>query len=584
MKKKLIISAVAVILVINFIITAVNISAVKKDYEQEKTGELKILVQSVALSLESDYKKIDRFISVFKENDIRATIVDKQGEVVFETDENPDLMQNHLKRNEIIKARQGIVGSEIRFSNSLRKNFLYAATLIPDTDEYVLRLSVPLEVLGQHTNDIISKLLIIILVGVIIAILLILKFVSYFTKPLVELSNATVQITNDIIPKKLYYNSKDEIGNLYDNFNTMTRNLNNSIYELENTNLFLNSILSNIVNGVIALNYDKEIIFINKRCKDILDIHDKELKNKSIVNVIRNYEINKFVKDYFENRKNEFIVTNYNNKTLRLFINVLPYDEKKNNEPKYGAVLLVEDITEAVKLEEMRKSFVANVTHELKTPLTSIKGYVETIKNNEITDQNKINRFMDIIDIEADRLKSLIDDILMLSEIENTQGNLSKISMNEVIGEVKDIMQNISANNGVTVNYVCDKNLDVFLDKNRIKQLLINLIDNAIKYNVENGKVNVKIEKQDEFINITVEDTGIGIAEDHLSRIFERFYRVDKSRSRQMGGTGLGLAIVKHIVISFKGTINIESKLGKGTKIFVKIKSMPNSARELHNI
>lgn len=571
MKKKLIISMAAIILTINFIITAVNISAVKKDYELEKTGELITLVQSVALSLESDYKNVDKFVSLFKKNGIRATVIDKQGEVVFETDESVGLMQNHLKRSEIIRAKEGFVGTDIRFSNSIRKNFLYAATLIPNADGYILRLSVPLEVLGQHAKDIITKLLIIIFVGVIIAILLILKFVSYFTRPLIELSNATVQIANDIIPKRLYYNSKGEIGNLYDNFNMMTKKLNDSINELENTNLFLNSILSNIGSGVIALNYNKEIIFINKRCKNILDIHDEELKNKAIVNVIRNYEINKFIKDYFENKKNEFIIVNYNNKTLKLFINVLPYDEKKNNEPKYGAVLLMEDISEAIKLEEMRKSFVANVTHELKTPLTSIKGYVETIKNNEITDQSKINRFMDIIDIEADRLKTLIDDILMLSEIESMEGNLSKIDLNEVLAEVKDIMQNISRNNNIAVNYVCDDNVEVFLDRNRVKQLLINLIDNAIKYNIKDGKVDVKLTKRDKFINIIVEDTGIGIAEQDLPRIFERFYRVDKSRSRQMGGTGLGLAIVKHIVISFKGTINIESNLGKGTRIEILI-------------
>jgi len=571
MKKKLIISIAIIILIINFTITAVSISAVKKDYEQEKTGELTTLVQSVALSLESDYKNIDKFVSLFKKNGIRATVIDKQGEVVFETDESVGLMQNHLKRSEVIRAKEGFVGTDIRFSNSIRKNFLYAATLIPNTDSYVLRLSVPLEVLGQHAKDIITNLLIIIFVGIIIAILLILKFVSYFTRPLIELSNATVQIANDIIPKKLYYNSKDEIGNLYENFNMMTKKLNDSINELENTNLFLNSILSNIGSGVIALNYNKEIIFINKRCKSILDIHDEELKNKAIINVIRNYEINKFIKDYFENKKNEFIIVNYNSKTLKFFINVLPYDEKKNNEQKYGAVLLMEDISEAIKLEEMRKSFVANVTHELKTPLTSIKGYVETIKSNEITDQSKINRFMDIIDIEADRLKTLIDDILMLSEIESMDGNLSKISLNEVINEVKDIMQNISSNNNVIVNYICDYNVEAFLDRNRVKQLLINLIDNAIKYNIKDGRVDVKLTKKDKFINIVVEDTGIGIAEQDLPRIFERFYRVDKSRSRQMGGTGLGLAIVKHIVISFKGTINIESNLGKGTRIEIVI-------------
>ncbi len=572
MKKKLLISVIAIILIINVIIIAVNVSVVNKDYEKGKIDELKTLVQSIALSIESDYHKIDKYISLFKENGIRATIISKNGDVVFETEERIDLMQNHLKRNEVIIAKKGYVGTDIRFSNTIRKNFLYAASLIPNTDDYVLRLSVPLEVLGQNSKDLITNFIIIISIGILLAIFLILNFVNYFTKPLIELSNATIQITNDVIPKKLYYSSNDEIGVLYKNFNIMTKKLNDSINELGNTNLFLNSILSNIVSGVVALNYKKEIIFINKRGKDILNIHENDVKNKAIINIIRHYEINKFIKDYFNNKTNESLITNFDNKTLKLFINVLPYDENNANELNYGALLLVEDISEAVKLEEMRKSFVANVTHELKTPLTSIKGYVETIKNNEITDQSKINRFMNIIDIEADRLKTLIDDILLLSEIESMEANLSKINLKEVVAELKDVMHNISNSNNVTVNYICD-DIEAFLDRNRFKQLLINLIDNAIKYNVQDGSVDVMISMQNKFIEIRVEDTGIGIAEQDLQRIFERFYRVDKSRSRQMGGTGLGLAIVKHIVIGFKGTIDIDSNIGKGTKITICIPS-----------
>ncbi len=571
MKKKLIISTVTVILIINFIITAVNITTVKRNYVKEKTDELKILVQSISLSLQVDYNIINEYIPILKNNNVRATIVDKQGKVVFETDNNADKMQSHLKRNEIIEASEGKIGTDIRFSNTLRKSFLYVAMAIPNTDRYILRLSIPIEVLGKQTNEIVRTFLIIISIGVLIAILLILKFVSYFTKPLVELSNATVQIANDKIPKKLYYSSNDEIGNLYNNFNVMTQKLNDSIFELENTNMFLNSILSNIVSGVVALNFNKEIIFINERCKSILDINDDNLDNKSIVNVIRNYEINKFVKEHFENRKNEYIVTKYKDKTLKLFINVLPIDVIKGSEPKYGAVLLVEDITEATKHEEMRRSFVANVTHELKTPLTSIKGYVETIKNNNITDKSKIDRFMDIIEIESNRLKTLIDDILMLSEIETIEANKGLVNINEVVDEVKDIMQNISLNNSIAIKYSCQDNIEVYLDKNRIKQLLINLIDNAIKYNKENGEVSVCVTSANDELKIVVEDTGIGIDEKHINRVFERFYRVDKSRSRDLGGTGLGLAIVKHIVISLHGKVNIESKLGFGTKVNVNI-------------
>lgn len=571
MKKKMIISTLTVILTINLIITLISINSIKSNYVNEKTKELKILVQTMAISLDSNYQNIDEYIFYLNQRNIRTTIVSSNGDVVYETNKGVGEMQNHLKRKEIQEALSGKVGTDIRFSNTMRTNFLYVAASITDGDGYIIRFSIPLDAIDVETTEIVKKIIIIISIGVCIAVLIILKIMNYFTRPVEELSKATVDIANHKIPKELSYSSNDEIGHLYKNFNEMTKKLDNTIFELENTNLFLNSILTNMNSGVIAMNYNKEISFINDKGKEILDINDYE-NCVSLIKIIRNYEINTFINEYFKDRSKSKTEIKYKDKVIKLVINILPCNEINNSSQiKYGAVLLIEDITEASKLEEMRKSFVANVTHELKTPLTSIKGFVETIKNNNITDKTKIDRFMSIIDMETDRLKSLIDDILMLSEVETVGGNYTNFDVNEVLEEVKDIMQGLSEKNSININYICDNSIIVYLDRNRLKQLLINLIDNSIKYNNENGSVSVNIAKKDNNLVICVEDTGIGIEESQISRIFERFYRVDKSRSREMGGTGLGLAIVKHIVISFNGEISVKSKLGEGTKININI-------------
>ena len=235
-----------------------------------------------------------------------------------------------------------------------------------------------------------------------------------------------------------------------------------------------------------------------------------------------------------------------------------------------GKVAVVQDITDIKKLENMRSNFVANVSHELKTPLTSIKGFAETLKYVE--DENKRIQFLNIIDDEAERLTRLINDILTLSDIEaqkeqkNVQFNLS-----EVIENVYDLMKNTADKKNITLTILENHSIYLNGDKDKFKQMLINLVDNAIKYSEDKDSVFVGSKKVQDNCIIWVEDTGTGIPKKHLQRLFERFYRVDKARSRAKGGTGLGLAIVKHIVMNFNGTIEVESVEGEGSKFIINI-------------
>ena len=229
---------------------------------------------------------------------------------------------------------------------------------------------------------------------------------------------------------------------------------------------------------------------------------------------------------------------------------------------------MLEDISQIKKLETIRKDFVSNVTHELKTPLTSIKGFVDTLKNGAIK-EDVATRFLEIIDIEVDRLSNLIQDILVLSEIESFIGdsNMEKNNIKEIVEEVVEILKPRSDEKDLELITEVDENLDKYkCNKDRIKQLLINLVDNSVKY-TDKGNVKIKVTTEYKNLVIIVEDTGIGISKEHLDRVFERFYRVDKGRSRKMGGTGLGLSIVKHIVELYNGTIEIASEEKKGTRI-----------------
>jgi two-component system phosphate regulon sensor histidine kinase PhoR len=237
-----------------------------------------------------------------------------------------------------------------------------------------------------------------------------------------------------------------------------------------------------------------------------------------------------------------------------------------------GAVVLVQDITELRRLEQVRTDFVANVSHELKTPLTSIMGFVETLKEGAVDQPDTARRFLDIIQIETERLARLINDILSLSELESKKSQRfhARINMAEMVRETLEMMKTYARSKTISLGHLFS-NQDIFLhgSPDRIKQMVINLVDNAIKYTPNGGSVTVLLEDLPEKVVLRVRDTGIGIAKEHIPRLFERFYRVDKGRSRNLGGTGLGLAIVKHIVLSMKGEIQVSSEPGKGTEFSI---------------
>ena len=391
-----------------------------------------------------------------------------------------------------------------------------------------------------------------------------------FLKSFIKLSK---KVSNKEFHSRLQTSARGELGELTRNFNFMMETMENTIEEVEYKHLQLTSVLKSISHGIIVIDIYGNIILINDEARKMIKskCNGKE-DGKNLKQVINVDDILRGVERYIGSKENHS-----NNVTLddeivyRIKIDPVYLQNSKN--AIIGSIINIEDITEIVKLENMRRDFVANVSHELKTPLTSINGFVETLIMNEDLPVNKRNRFLAIIKKESDRLKRLIEDILLLSSIES-KNNLvmENIILYDVFKEVYEMINYIANSKKIDLQYNFeDEEILVQAYGDYLKQLLLNLIDNAIKYTPEGGKVTVnQFTKNDEIV-IEVIDNGVGIPKEDQSKIFQRFYRVDKARSRSVGGTGLGLAITKHIVHSLKGSIGLESELGEGSKFIVKL-------------
>ncbi len=344
--------------------------------------------------------------------------------------------------------------------------------------------------------------------------------------------------------------------------------LNEKILLLERENNKAQAILSSMIEGVVVVTKDTRIVSLNPTVEKIFGIQAKETEGKFFLEAIRNNDISELVSNVLE--KGEFVSKEISTvwPLQKVFqINASPIIE---NSLINGCLLVIHDITEIRKLETMRRDFVANVSHELKTPLTSIKGFVETLLEGALDDKENSRHFLEIIQNHVNRLDNLTNDLLTLSYAESKQAELEikLINLKELTDQVLSGFQSRIKEKNISVRNELFTELIINLDKDKIEQVLTNLIDNALKFNREKGWIRIYSEDMHNKIKICMEDSGQGIPEKDLSRIFERFYRVDKARSRELGGTGLGLSIVKHIVELHGGSVGVESTEGLGSKFF----------------
>jgi two-component system phosphate regulon sensor histidine kinase PhoR len=533
-------------------------------------------------TLISDREYIDKYINRVKNiTETRITILDVLGNVIFDTDSDYSVMDNHSRREEIAAALKGEVGNSIRYSYTLKVDLMYIAQPIYKGDSIVgvVRIAKPLYEINDLVNKLYINILIAVLAGLVVASLIGYRLAEKITRPIKEITYSAERISNGQFDKFININSKDEVGKLASSINNMASKLNETIISLQDKNVKLEAIMSSVVNGIIAIDGSEKVLFINSVAESILDIKERDVVGKHLLQVVRNNSIDNYLNTILREKKyynTEITLDGHSEKILKFYANPIKQTDKSDIK---GIIITIQDITELRKLEKMRTEFVANVSHELKTPLTSIKGFVETLKMSDMENQQDNMRFLNIIEDEANRLYRLINDILSLSELEQKKAKIKKESINieKSVIEVLSMLKGQSKEKNIETSMSIQEGLKSLIgDSDKIKQMLINLIENAIKYTPENGKVAVEAynlldEDGRENIVIKVADNGIGIPKQHIPRLFERFYRVDKARSRKVGGTGLGLAIVKHVVILFNGKIEVNSEVGKGTEFRITI-------------
>ncbi len=543
-------------------ITALYMTIINYQNEENIKKSLKINNELAMNLLETDVildKSI--YFKNFNKSDFRVTLIDVEGKVIYDSDALPEDMDNHNQRKEIIEARKFGNGYSVRFSKSLKKTMMYYASSLKDG--YVIRSSMPMEVVTGFEGKYLKYYLIVLIIVFSISVIFSSKLSYVIVKPIKDLEFITARIAKGKYDRRVCINSNDEIGQLANTFNYMADRLQYTLRDSIEKQNKLQAILKSMDSGVIAVDRKNRVIIINPYAQKIFGVK-KEIIGHNLMDCIRDYELEDIFKNNIEYKEIKILWPE------EKILKVRTADIISNKE-HIGTVAVVQDITDIRRLENMRSQFVANVSHELKTPLTSIKGFAETLRYVE--DVKTREKFLGIIDDEAERLTRLISDILTLSDIEQNREVKVKeiINVNSAIKDVYNLMKNTADTKGIGVELTIKNSPKICGDKDRFKQMLINLIDNAIKYSESGDKVYIGSEIKEEKCIVWIEDTGFGISEEHIPRLFERFYRVDKARSRARGGTGLGLAIVKHIVLSFEGEIYVESELGHGTKFIVEI-------------
>lgn len=551
-------------------------SSLRQFYLQQTASDLETRARLLEkhFSETIDLKKTKQIDSLSKELgkeiSTRITIVLPSGQVVGDSKEDPRRMDNHADRPEIKKALAGQTGNSVRFSHTLQREMMYVAIPVK-TDETiigVLRVSISLISIDQTLQSIYKE----IALGGIIAALLaaIISFLvsQRISFPLERLKDGAKRFARGDLKHKMPMPDTLEIGAVTKSMNQMAAQLDERIHTVIRQRNEQEAILASMVEGVLAVDSEERLISLNQAAADLIGIEPKESQGRSILEIIRNVDLQRFVKNALSSQdiiEGEIILSDITEKFLKAHGTVLS-DEQGI---KIGAVVVLHDVTRLKKLENIRRDFVANVSHELKTPITSIKGFVETLIDGAKNNPDDLDRFLNIIATQSDRLNAIIEDLLSLSRIE--QGT-EKAEISLERGKICEVIQaavqscDVKARNKKTkIDLTCPDDLMVNINAPLLEQAVINLIDNAIKYSGAESRVYISGFQTKSEVVIEVRDQGCGIAKEHLPRLFERFYRIDKARSRKLGGTGLGLAIVKHIAQAHQGRVSVQSTPGEGS-------------------
>jgi two-component system phosphate regulon sensor histidine kinase PhoR len=510
----------------------------------------------------------------------RFTVILASGKVVADSDEDPARMDNHLDRPEIEEALNSGRGTSTRYSPTLHKKMMYVAVTLKKNEPTVavVRTSLPLNVIDETLRGIEVKIALAgLLIAAFAAVFSILVF-RRIRKPIEEMKKGAEAFARGDFQHRLALSEWEEMSRLGETMDQMAAELRERINTITSQRNELEAVLSSMVEGVIAVDMEERILSMNQAAARIFEFNLAEAQGRSIQEMIRNPDFQKLVSEGLASdtpvEKDLVFYAKEEERVLSGYATLL----KDAKSRRKGILVVLNDVTRLRKLENVRQDFIANVSHEIKTPITAIKGFVETLRDGAAKSPEEADRFLRIVEKHVERLEAIVEDLLSLSRIEgeDERGEIAMEyrSVKEAVLAAAQAVQVKAESKNIPLRISCGEDVKAKINSPLIEQAIVNLLDNAIKYSEPGTEVHIDVEDRGKEILIHVHDRGCGIERIHLDRLFERFYRVDKARSRKLGGTGLGLAIVKHILQAHGGSVSVKSRPGLGSTFTLNLPGM----------
>ncbi|MBX3459920.1 MAG: HAMP domain-containing protein [Planctomycetes bacterium] len=549
----------------------------KSDLLEEATRDLEVRSRLVNDSLTSGENMDAQVRQLAQSSGARVTLIDPDGKVLADSEAAAVDLDNHGERPEVLEARRRGVGSGIRYSDTRRMDMLYVA-YAPGEGKPIVRLAIPLRQVDARLRVAERTIMVTVAVLFLAGIGLSFLVARFIVRPIEAMRSAAQEIARGNLEATVELTRRDEFGELVAAFNTMSRELSSRVGQIEANRRELSAIMDNMAEGLLLIDSDGVVIINNRAAAEMLGSKEPSLAGRRLWEVIRLPEVDELLAslpNLVEPRRIWVEDRTHAQRRVLAFVATPLFDTAKGEK---HAVLLISDATEDQKLLEMRQDFVANVSHELKTPLTSISAYCETLLDGAADDEAVRRPFLEKIQVNTERLTKLVSDILNISRLESGTGDESRthIDLNELVGSIVRKHAEAAEKKRLKVALQpMDEPALALVNEEDMTEAVDNLIVNAISYTPEGGSVQVSVKPHEQGLQIEVKDTGVGIPAESLPRVFERFYRVDKARSRALGGTGLGLAIVKHVALKHGGKVDAESTVGKGSTFRIILPAAP---------
>ncbi|MCA9764925.1 MAG: PAS domain-containing protein [Carnobacterium sp.] len=501
----------------------------------------------------------------------RITLIDLNGTVVYDSKiTNLTPLENHSNRKEIQAILKGEPqGTDSRTSKSTKKTLYYVAQPVLSQSGQligVLRLAKPLAEMNQLNDQMMQSIVAFIFLALLLTAGITFLVAKYIAKPIEEVMDVAKKLSDNHYEARFSGNGYGEITKLGQTINELAESLDDQMQEITQNKERINELINHLVIGVMQLDEHRNIQIVNPAMCQIFDMDSSKLIGKSYAEATKSYGLSYLIEKAYrkKERQNKEIYFYFPSERI-VDANIVPIAGKTREDT--NLIVLLYDITEIRRLEKVRTDFVTNASHELRTPITALKGFSETLLDGAMEDKAILKQFLEIMLEESTRLNLLVNDILELSKLEQRQVPISfeEVVVKDAVLSTFKLINQKAKQKEITMHLFEEDCVKIDGDRNRLKQVLANLIDNAVIYTKPGGVINVIVKKSESQAIITISDNGMGIPEDEIDRVFERFYRVDKGRSRNSGGTGLGLSIVKYLVENFNGTITVKSKVGLGT-------------------